>query len=133
MTLRTRTRGFNDARAMVGRIAGVLDELRPAVGRAVVQQTRERIAVEKSAPSGARWLRRRPSTLRRYGRITPTLERTGRLLRSITFRPTPTGVVVGSAVPYARRINRRRPFLGLSRENVADLKALVVRVVEAQT
>ncbi|WP_273792381.1 phage virion morphogenesis protein [Brucella anthropi] len=69
-------------------------ELSEGIGRLVQEQTRRRLEEEKTTPEGAPW---KPN-------ITGTsiLYRSGALARSIDYIATPTSVMIGSSLVYAR-------------------------------
>ena len=127
---RTQVRGIDAAKAFARRLASIPEELPAKLGEVVEGQVRERIDVEKRTPSGAKWAPRLPDSVRRAkGR--DLLEKSGRLIASITARAQGAGVAIGSDLLYAARQNRRRPFLGLSSQNIADIRAAVLADVEA--
>lgn len=69
-------------------------ELAEGIGRLVQEQTRGRIEEEKRSPQGAAW---KPNFTR-----TSILYRSGALSRSIDYAASPAGVMIGSALVYAR-------------------------------
>lgn len=115
---------------MIARAGDVRDEATPELAELVAAQTRERIDEEKAAPSGAPWA----PVSTRYAARNPgrsLLEKTGALLASIRVQQiTEAGFVVGSDLPYANRQNFRRPFLGLSAENEAEIDRTLESVIQ---
>jgi len=71
-----------------------LDDLSEGIGRLVQEQTRRRIADEKTAPDGTAW--------KENAAQTSTLYAEGALYRSIDYEASPSSVKVGSALVYAR-------------------------------
>jgi len=74
-----------------------LTDLMDRIGRALVAGAQERIAVTNEGPDGQAWI---PSK-RAKSQGGKTLRLSGLLLTSITARPAPDHVLVGTNVPYA--------------------------------
>lgn len=146
-------RGLDEAMASIARLdnAETRFELMGGIGEQIVGQTQHRISDEKTSPEGVDW----PKT--RRGKS--ILHLTGALWESIDYRATMDQVHVGSALPYARihqfggtikAQNGRslafvsggdtffrqsvyippRPYLGLSRENIADLEDTIAAFID---
>lgn len=115
---------------MIARVSDVKDEALPVLAGVVAEQTRNRIDDEKSSPSGAPWV----PVSTRYASRNPgrsLLERSGALIASVRVQSvTDRGFVVGSDLIYASRQNKRRPFLGLSTENMTELEAHFESVID---
>nr|WP_276602563.1 phage virion morphogenesis protein [Nannocystis pusilla] len=111
-----------------------------AVGSELESQTRRRLSDEKEAPDGSEW--HEWSTA--YAASRPPkgglLELDGDLIDSIEYSAATEEVVVGSGIVYARRHQLgdedagipARPYIGLSKANVADVLALVFDFLEEE-
>lgn len=134
-------RDFADLRA---------DELMRGVGTEAESQTRRRITNEKKSPDGKPWAQWSSgyAKARRMGWGRDKLKRkrrplagqeskvmlteTGRLLDSITNNANADSVEIGSGERTAGFHQRLRPYLGLSRENEADIVGVVNDFIEAR-
>ena len=123
-----------------------LRDLLENIGSEVESQTRYRISVEKKAPDGSEWPdwsedyaknkhgRRKhshPGALRSSGGHS-MLELDGELLNSIQYEVQSNAVLVGSNKVYARSVDSLRSFIGLSRQNIEDIKDLTADFLEAR-
>lgn len=136
------------AQAALARLSpGLLAQLADEVGALVEDQTKRRIADEKTAPDGTPWAPWSPkyaSRLKRPNKLTARslLVGSGDLRDSIQNLVTGTDVAVGSNLNYAA-IHQfggdasrghpaipARPYLGLSIENATEIEDLVLDRVE---
>lgn len=136
------------AQAALARLSpGLLAQLSDEVGALVEDQTKRRIADEKTAPDGTPWAPWSPkyaSRLQRRNKVTARSLLVGEdnLRDSIQNLVTGTDIVVGSNLIYAA-IHQfggdtsrghpaipARPYLGLSIENATEVEDLVLHRVE---
>ena len=129
-----------------GGLASRRRDMLNAIGEALVSGTLERFENEESPdgkkwePSGRAWTQGLKS---RRGRMGKTLQDTGRLRSSIDYAVTADSVLVGSEVEYARihqmggRAGRghtvkipARPYLGVSKADKAEIKAIMLEFME---
>ena len=138
--------GFSDLRRLIYRLDNVSDmemqELLEGLGSEVESQTRLRIQEEKKTPSGVDWKDWTPEyAAQRHGNRQShsphpgqlrqadshsILQLDGGLLDSIQYELDGTdAVLVGSNLIYAGVQNEERQYLGLSDQNMEDLRELV--------
>ena len=129
-----------------GGLASHRRDMLNTIGEALVSGTLERFENEESPdgkkwePSGRAWTQGLKS---RRGRMGKTLQDTGRLRSSIDYAVTADSVLVGSEVEYARihqmggRAGRghtvkipARPYLGVSKADKAEIKAIMLDFME---
>lgn len=98
------------------------------IGQRVTEQIQRRIAVDKTAPDGAKWEPWSRSYARRRKPGDSLLEASGRLRKSITFHVFGNHVDVGTPLRYGRDlqigtaiIKHARPFIGLSANDERDV------------
>lgn len=129
MSIRVTTSGLDEARAFVARLADVGEALEEPIAETVEAQVERRIGVEKTAPDGGTWPAWSASYAR-SGKAREMLERSGALLRSVTHIIRGDTIEVGSDLPYARRQQQRRPFLGLGAQDKQELDGVIQGVLE---
>lgn len=60
------------------------------------------------------------------------LRRTGAMLGSLQVKRTPRGAAVEAGVEYARYVDAKRPFMGLTSKDLAELDEQVEQRLEAR-
>lgn len=128
-TIDLTSRGMDRLIAKVTRIEKALHSpgmVKRAIGDLLVQQTKRRISVEKTEPSGRPWARWSPSYAATRSAGHSLLIDTGALLNSIKASVTKkSGVSIDSSVAYAGYVQSKRAFLGISKANSNELSTLV--------
>lgn len=115
---------------------GDLTEPMRAIGGVLESSTRRRIAETKTAPSGKKWDRLTPATLKAKKGKGSILVEHGNLLGSITHEAAKDSVIVGSVMGYAVHLQQgtrkmpARPFLGLSSQDYQDIDELLADWLE---
>ena len=99
--------------------------LKRQLGKLLVEQTRRRIMVEKTAPSGRKWRPWSPAYAATRSGGHSLLVDTEALHDSIRASVTKDGASVTAGVPYSAAVNKRRQFLGISTRNAQELDALI--------
>lgn len=90
------------------------------VGTRIRVQVRTRIRKEKTSPDGGSW------PARTSGGSWPLLVKTGRMISEIQYRRTDkTSGRVHVPTEYARFVNAKRRFMGLSTSNVDNIDKLI--------
>jgi phage virion morphogenesis protein len=124
--------GFEQVSIFINQRLGHLQtsSLMSAVGGLVEEQTKRRIASEKTSPDGAAWAPLKPATVAKKGSANILVD-TGRLLGSISHISGATFAVVGTNVYYAKfhqsgtRKMMARAFVGLSTDNRSELERVI--------
>ncbi|MDD2815422.1 MAG: phage virion morphogenesis protein [Thiotrichaceae bacterium] len=108
-------------------------ELMQTIASKSEEQVKTRINEEKMSPVGAPWAAWSDNYAKRRPSGTGLLVNTGDLLQSITGQVTGDNeIIVSTSVPYAPRQNfggggiPAREFMGLSQENIEEIKDLVL-------
>jgi phage gpG-like protein len=124
-------RGLRDLSERLDRLVDPAEQqtLLATISEMIVSQTQERLASEKSTPSGAAWRARDPE----YAARAPgsLLVASGQLLASLQARVSEAETSVGSDLPYAEAIHDgnavipARPYLGLSEANELSILDVV--------
>jgi phage virion morphogenesis protein len=100
-------------------------QLKRAIGRKLVEQTRRRIQVEKTDPDGNPWEKWSTDYAATRGAAHSLLIDSGDLLKSIKASVTKDGVSVTSDRDYALAVHAERPFLGVSDSNSDEISELM--------
>lgn len=101
-------------------------ELTSSIGQLLEAQTKRRIQDEKTAPNGEAWKAWTPEYAATRGPQHSLLIDTQALLDSIAGSATKKTARVGTNMVYAPFVQKTRPFLGMSRENKAELLEMLV-------
>lgn len=110
-------------------------DLMEILGTLVEGQVKRRISSEKTSPDGVPWAPLKASTALKKGSSAQLVD-TGRLLGSISHTSTSSTATVGTNVFYApfqhygTRHIPARPFMGISEENMAEIRRAVDAWVE---
>jgi len=138
------------ARARLAELARRIERPQPlmkAIGEMILTSTDERFRREVD-PEGRRWKPLRPGTVkrkRRRGKIMKVLQQDQYLRNRISYRTRGRSVVISSVLPYAAihqfggRAGRgrkakipARPYLGVSREDWAEIERMTAEYLEAE-
>jgi hypothetical protein len=92
------------------------------LAKVVRGQTLKRIEQTKTSPDGERWRPWSPAYALTRKRKHSLLIDTRALLRTLAMRSAGGEVFFGSPQPYARHVQRERPFLGFGRNNFVELQ-----------
>jgi phage gpG-like protein len=103
-----------------------LEKFFSKLGPVLIQQTQDRIDVEKKAPDGSPWKPWEPKYARRQARFPgrEMLKSTGRMRASLVSQAARTSVIMRPDVSYAVYVNRVRRFIGFSKENRRQIAVL---------
>lgn len=128
---------FHGLKEMLARVSRIERKLRAngtlkrMMGRMLVEQTKRRIEVEKTAPNGAAWAKWTQSYAATRSSGHSLLIDTRALLTSIKASVTKDGASVHSDAQnkhgdhYSMAVQDKRPYLGLSASNEDELQELI--------
>ncbi|MDX2109198.1 MAG: phage virion morphogenesis protein [Verrucomicrobiota bacterium] len=133
MSISITINGLPVVQTMLGKFEALpIPELMETIGGVVESQTRRRIASEKTDVDGKPWKAWSPRYARHARAGGSLLQRSGRLLDSITYKVEgDDSVRIGSNLVYARTHQEgrggipARPFLGVSESNQDELQAVL--------
>jgi phage virion morphogenesis protein len=125
---------YDDSQVREGlaRLINKVDDPSPAleeIGNYMLLVTDERFAAEKD-PGGKPWKKNSAFTIalkKQRGQINKILQATGRLRDSINYKVDRARVQVGTNVVYAAENQLVRPFLGVNRDDLAEVANIIER------
>ena len=105
-------------------------ELLSSVAAEVESQTRQRIESERESPDGRPWREWSAAYAKTRHANHALLQNTGHMLDSIVHDVQSHEAAVGTGMEYAARQHAMRPFLGVSRDNLAELERVLANFAD---